>query len=175
MTTIDRTVRLWLVVGWIGYAILPWYGIDGFWSFEWLFDDYPLDEDSEPAILQALLNGKWWIAPIIPPLLAPLALIGRRRSEPAFANILTAIGLAGLGAVLLQGFAIGLRGWQFAALESLFGPLDDRQFGIGVALSPSPAVTCGIGMLRKPRPVPSLSSIRSGSWLLRPMRRPVHT
>ena len=111
---LDRTVVLWLAVGWIGYAILPWYAIDGgFWSFEWLLDDWPLDDDTAPALLQALFFGKWWLAPIVLPLLAPLALIGRRRSDPAFANVLIAIGLVGLGYVLLQGFAIGLRGWQF--------------------------------------------------------------
>ena len=30
-----------------------------------------------------------------------------------------------------QGFGIGLRGWQFGWLEALFGPLGDRQFGMG--------------------------------------------
>jgi iron(III) transport system permease protein len=129
---LERTVALWLAVGWIGYAILPWYAVDGgFWSFAWLIDDGPLDDDAAPALLQALFFGKWWLGPLALPLLAPLALIGRRRSDPAFANILIAIGLAGLGYVLLQGFAIGLRGWQFETLEALFGPLDDRQFGMG--------------------------------------------
>jgi len=127
----DRTVVWWLIVGWIGYAILPWYAIDdGFWSFGWLLDGYPLDDDHAPALLQ-VLYGKWWLAPIVPPLLAPLALAGRRRSDPAFALILIATGALGLGYVLLQGFAIGIRGWQFAFLESLFGPLDERQFGMG--------------------------------------------
>jgi iron(III) transport system permease protein len=129
---LERTVVLWLVVGWIGYAILPWYGVDdGFWSFQWLLDGYPLDDEAAPALLQALFFGKWWLAPIALPLLAPLALIGRRRSDPAFANMLIAIGVAGLGYVLLQGFAVGIRGWQFETLETLFGPLDDRQFGMG--------------------------------------------
>jgi iron(III) transport system permease protein len=131
MTTLDRTVRLWLVVGWSGYAILPWYGIDGFWSFEWLLEGYPLDDDTAPALLQALFFGKWWLAPIGLLLPAPLALIGRQRSEPGFAPLLIALGLAGLGYVLVQGFAIGLRGWQFGVFERVFGPLGDRQFGMG--------------------------------------------
>src|SRR3546814_18400835 len=33
--------------------------------------------------------------------------------------------------LLCQAFAIGLNGWQFGFLESLFGPLDSRQFGLG--------------------------------------------
>src|SRR3546814_3624256 len=35
---VNRTIALWLAVGWAGFAILPWYGIEyGFWNFEWLF------------------------------------------------------------------------------------------------------------------------------------------
>ncbi|HEX2478981.1 MAG TPA: hypothetical protein VHK45_06845, partial [Geminicoccaceae bacterium] len=82
---LDRTVRLWLAVGWIGYALLPWYGVEGFWSLQWLLEGWPQDDDAAPALLQALRHGKWWLAPIALPLLAPLALIGRRRSDPAFA------------------------------------------------------------------------------------------
>ena len=94
---LERTVVLWLAIGWIGYAILPWYAIDGgFWSFDWLIDDWPLDDDAAPALLQAAFFGKWWLWPIILPLLAPLALAGRRRSDPAFAHLLIAIGLVGL-------------------------------------------------------------------------------
>jgi iron(III) transport system permease protein len=51
----DRTVVWWLLAGWIGYAVLPWYAVDdGFWSFEWLQDGYPLDEGYAPAFLQVL-------------------------------------------------------------------------------------------------------------------------
>jgi iron(III) transport system permease protein len=128
----DRAVVGWLIAGWIGYAILPWYAIDdGFWSLGWLQGGYPLDDDYAPALLQVLLYGRWWVAPIALPLLAPLGLAGRRRADPAFALILIAAGVAGLAAVLLQGFAIGIHGWQFGVLEAAFGPLDDRQFGIG--------------------------------------------
>ncbi len=128
---LERTVVLWLCLGWIGYLVLPWYGLDdGFWSFRWLAD-WPGGRDAAPGLLQALLHGKWWLGPVLLPLLAPLALVGRRRSDPAFATILIATGILGLAYTLAQGFAIGLRGWQFQGLEALFGPLDDRQFGMG--------------------------------------------
>ena len=45
--------------------------------------------------------------------------------------MLLAAGGLGLAYLLLQGFAIGIGGWSFAALEATFGPLDDRQFGMG--------------------------------------------
>ena len=140
---LDRTVALWLAVGWIGYAVLPWYGVDdGFWAFLWLLEDgWPVEDDAAPAVLQALVHGKWWLGPIALPLLAPLALIGRRRSDPAFARLLIAVGLAGLGYVLLQGFAIGLRGWRYDFLEALLG------------LSPAPRVliVTSVGAERPPR------------------------
>jgi iron(III) transport system permease protein len=51
---VNRTVALWLAVGWIGFLVLPWYGIEyGFWSFDWVFEGYPLDRDSAPGLLQA--------------------------------------------------------------------------------------------------------------------------
>ena len=128
---LDRNVALWTCAGWVGYALLPWYGVDGFWSFEWLIDDWPLDDGAAPAPLQVVLHGKWWLLPIALPLLAPLLLVGRRRSEPAFGHLLIGIGLLGLALLALQGFGIGIRGWQYGFLEDAFGPLNDRQFGMG--------------------------------------------
>ncbi|MBE9554207.1 MAG: iron ABC transporter permease [Proteobacteria bacterium] len=121
----------------VGYAILPWYVIeDGFWSFlwgtdSWLFDGWPLDGDYAPGILQVALHGKPWLAPVALPLLAPLAVLGRKRSDPVLANVLITAGVAGLAYLALQGFAIGIRGWEYAWIESMLGPLGDRQFGMG--------------------------------------------
>jgi iron(III) transport system permease protein len=128
----NRALGLCLAVGWIGFLILPWYAIeDGFWSLAWLADGYPADSDYAPALLQALWHGKIWLLPIALPLLPPLALLGRRRGDPGFGQILIACGALGLAYLLVQGFAIGIRGWQFAWLEAAFGPLGDRQFGMG--------------------------------------------
>ncbi len=127
-----RTILIWLAVGMAGYVVLPWYVIeDGFWSFLWLVDGWPLDGDYAPGILQSTLHGKLWLAPVAVPLLAPLAVLGRERSDPVLARVLIATGVAGLAYLLLQGFAIGIQGWQFAWAETMFGPLGDRQFGMG--------------------------------------------
>ena len=89
MRAIDRTIALWLAVGWVGFAILPWYVIeDGFWAFDWLFDGYPLDGDYAPAVLQVFVDGKAWLAPIALFRMAPLALAGRKRSDPFFSTLL---------------------------------------------------------------------------------------
>jgi iron(III) transport system permease protein len=127
-----RAVAVWLAVGVAGYAVLPWYVIDdGFWSLLWLVEGWPLDADYAPGLVQATLHGKFWLAPIGLLLLAPLAVLGRPRSDPILAAVLIAVGVAGLAYLLLQGFAIGIPGWTFAWMETVFGPLGDRQFGMG--------------------------------------------
>ncbi len=126
-----RPAALWIAAGWGGYVLLPWYGAeDGFWSFAWLFD-YPAGADAAPAALQVLLMGRWWLAPMVLPLAAPFAVLGRRRTDPLFSTVLLAAGSLGVLCVLAQGFLIGIGGWEYPFLESIFGPLGDRQFGMG--------------------------------------------
>jgi len=127
----NRTVFLWLAIGGIGYAILPWYAIeDGFWSLYW-FSGYPGDIDFAPGILQALGHDRPWLLPVGLAMAAPLAIVGRDPTDPWYATVLIAAGSFGLVYTLAQGFAIGLNGWEFGFLESLYGDLGDRQFGMG--------------------------------------------
>ncbi|WP_299617697.1 iron ABC transporter permease [Pelagibius sp.] len=129
---ISRTVGLWLAVGWLGYLVLPWYAIEyGFWAFDWITEGYPLDGESAPAILQVFTGGKPWLAPLGLALLAPLFVLRRPKNDPLFGIVLLIAGGGGLAYLLFQAFAIGLRGWEFSLLETLFGPLDTRQFGLG--------------------------------------------
>ncbi|AWC22141.1 Sulfate transport system permease protein CysW [Aminobacter sp. MSH1] len=126
------TVILWVAVGLLGFAVLPWYGVeDGFFGLSWLFEGYPLDSEFAPALILNIKGEKLWLAPLGLLLATPLLLWGRRKSDPLFGRLLVAIGAAGFAWLLFQGFAIGLRGWQFGWLHSLFGDFDDRQFGMG--------------------------------------------
>ena len=126
------TVMLWLAVGWIGFAVLPWYGVeDGFFTLSWLFDGYPTNSDVAPALFLNLQGEKLWLAPLGILLLAPLLAWGRRKSDPLFGWLLILIGAAGGAWLLFQGYGIGLRGWQFEWMSGLFGELGDRQFGMG--------------------------------------------
>src|SRR3546814_10497185 len=94
---VNRTIALWLAVGWAGFAILPWYGIEyGFWNFEWLFEGYPLDGDSAPGLLQIFLGGKPWLAPLSLALLAPLLVLRKLKNDPLFARVLLVAGGGGL-------------------------------------------------------------------------------
>ncbi len=123
---------MWLTAGLAGFVLLPWYvQEDGLWSFEWLFDGYPFDSDYAPAAFLLAQGLKPWLWPLVVFLLLPIAALGRRKTEPIFATILLISGIGGLFWLLLQGFAIGIQGWQFGFLETLFGPLGDRQFGLG--------------------------------------------
>ena len=128
----DRSIVRLLALGWLGYLILPWYVLeDGIWNLAWLFDGWPLDRDYAPGLIQTVAEGRVWLWPVPLFLLMPLATAGRRREDPVYGIVLLAAGSGGLFWLLAQGFAIGIGGWEYAFLEQLFGPLDDRQFGLG--------------------------------------------
>ncbi len=131
-TTAQPILIFWIAIGWAGFFILPWYAVeDGLFSFEWLFNGYPFDTDFAPAAFIVGQGEKLWLAPMLLPLLTVLAVLGRTKSDPLYAKILIASSVFGLFWLGFQGFSIGLRGWQFGWLEAMFGPLGDRQYGIG--------------------------------------------
>lgn len=122
----------WIAAGWAGFFVLPWYAVDdGFFRFGWLLDGYPFSRDSAPAAFLIGQGRKLWLAPMLLPLLLPLLVVRRRKTDPAFAVVLILAGAFGFSWLIAQGFGIGLRGWNFAWAEALFGPLGDRQFGMG--------------------------------------------
>ena len=55
----------WILAGWVGFAVLPWYGVeDGFFSFDWVFDGYPMDRDYAPAAFLLAQGKNLWLAPM---------------------------------------------------------------------------------------------------------------
>ncbi len=124
-------LTFWVIAGWVGFLLLPWYGVEKFWSFEWLLDGWPLDMDYAPAGVLIAMRQKLWLAPMALALLAPLAVMGRRKSDPIFAKVLIGAGAFGFAWLVAQGLGIGLRGFTAEWLTTVFGPLDDRQFGMG--------------------------------------------
>ncbi|MEP1352561.1 MAG: iron ABC transporter permease [Tateyamaria sp.] len=131
-TTAHPALIFWIVAGWVGFCILPWYGVeDGFFAFEWLVDGYPFDEDYAPAAFLIGQGEKLWLAPLILPLITSLFALRRKKSDPLYAKILIASGAIGFGWLIAQGFGIGIRGFNFEWLTALFGDLGDRQFGMG--------------------------------------------
>ncbi|MEP3048276.1 MAG: iron ABC transporter permease [Roseibium sp.] len=119
------------MIGWLGFAVLPWYGIEDFWTLEWLVDGYPFDRDYAPGLFLIAQGEKLWLTPLILPLIGALAALTLPKTHPNYARILVLAGGFGAAWLIAQGFGIGLRGWTFSWQETLFGPLGDRQFGMG--------------------------------------------
>nr|WP_306269078.1 ABC transporter permease subunit [Pararhizobium sp. IMCC3301] len=121
----------WIVIGWVGFLLLPWYGIEDFWTFAWLVDGYPWDSDYAPGIFLIAQGEKLWLAPLLIPLILSLFAIRLDKTHKHYARLLILAGSLGFAWLIAQGFGIGLRGWSYGWLEAAFGPLDDRQFGMG--------------------------------------------
>jgi iron(III) transport system permease protein len=120
------------LAGVAGFCFLPWYLVEeGLLSSRWL-KGYPGDPATAPALLQALRHGRPWLWPLLVLLLVPLAVRGRHPTDPGRARVLLAAGGGGMVWLVLQGLAIGARGWSWPWLEGLFGTLETRQFGLGL-------------------------------------------
>ncbi len=129
---VNRNLVLWVALGWIGYLLLPWYAADGgFWTFGWLFSGAPVATEVASGLFQSLAHGKAWLLLVALPLIPPLFLLRRPKNDPGVAYIMIASGLAGMALIIIQGFTIGIAGWEFPGLEALFGPTELRQSGMG--------------------------------------------
>jgi iron(III) transport system permease protein len=120
----SRATLGWIVLGWIGFAILPWYGFDR--AAAPTITDYIMGGSG----LVRGLKGAWWLLPILAPLLVslrPAALPSRADNS----TWLIAAGLLGLGLITLQGFTIGLNGWRLDILTVLTGDKGPSQGGMG--------------------------------------------
>jgi iron(III) transport system permease protein len=77
----------WLVLGWLGFAALPWYGLP-----------------SGPALWEAIARGRLWLLPLAMPLALPLAAWRRPRGDAGAGAVLVAAGALGLAWIAVQGF-----------------------------------------------------------------------
>ncbi|MGO4387424.1 ABC transporter permease [Microvirga sp. 2YAF29] len=120
----SRATLGWIVLGWVGYALLPWYGFDR--AAAPTFIDYFVGGS---ALLHSM-RGTWWLLPILVPLLISLRPVALP-SLSSNSNWLVASGALGLALIVLQGFAIGLNGWTFDVLKGAFGEPGPSQAGMG--------------------------------------------
>lgn len=99
-----RTAGLWLLIGLIGYALLPWYlvGDPGFWRFGWLADPLHLG----PSALVSMLEGRWWLAAPLVGFAAAAAALGLGGRQLSVARGLVASGVLGLFLMAAQGLLI---------------------------------------------------------------------
>ena len=132
-----RLLQGWLLVGLAGFVLVPWYMLeDGVLGFAWVRDI--LGKDHAPAIVQALRHGRWWLLPVGALLVAGFAALAPGMARRRRGNLLLAIGAAGFAWFLVQGFAIGARGFAFDSLTAAFGELATGQYGMGLG-----AALCG--------------------------------
>jgi iron(III) transport system permease protein len=123
---------LWLAVGWIGFAVLPWNAIGGtgLLGFRWVAA-YPLGIREAPGLVQLIVHGRLWLLPIGLAMLLPIAVLGGAGGRRRASSLLIVAGLLGLAALLAIAFALDLNGWTWPALAAVFGPLSGRQPGLG--------------------------------------------
>src|SRR5215213_1905983 len=117
----SRSALIWVVLGWVGYAALPWYGLENGLATELVAG----------SGLLVGLGGAWWLLPIALPLLASLRPL-LRSDTGGEGGWLTAAGGWGLALIVVQGFAVGMNGWGFDALATVFGAPGPSQRGMGL-------------------------------------------
>jgi iron(III) transport system permease protein len=131
MTRSRRLALGWLALGTFGFVAVPWYALQGsVLDLSWL-RDYA-GSDHAPALIQATVHGRSWLAPIGVLLVAGFAATAPRRSRTARANAMIAIGAMGFAYLLAQGFAIGPRGLAYGWLAAASGPIAGSQHGLGL-------------------------------------------
>ena len=125
-----NSTKLALLVGWIGYAILPWYLPDGASLSQWgWLSEYPLGK-SGSALALVLSGNAPWLLPIGVALLIATAQAWRK-DIPSIANFLIWIGMIGLILLFAQGFAIGLKTQNITWISTPLGGAGAIQGGMG--------------------------------------------
>ncbi|WP_035485744.1 ABC transporter permease [Geminicoccus roseus] len=126
----DTTLIGWLLVGWCGFLLLPWYAQDdGFFALDWLNAGFLADRDYAPALVQALWHGRIWLLPLVVPLVLPLLALSPGATPRRRADWLILAGVLGLVWLAVQGMAVTHRGpadWLAPLV-----PERSRQYGVG--------------------------------------------
>lgn len=122
--------RLALLIGWIGYALMPWYLVEGMslTSFGWLAE-YPFGKAGS-ALALGLSGQAPWLLPIGAALAAATALIGHQDRQRV-ASVLVWAGFLGMALFFAQAFAIVLKDQGISWLAALLGGAGAAQRGIG--------------------------------------------
>ncbi len=125
-----RTITLWIVIGLVGFCLLPWYMVDsGFWTFTWIFH-FAAQENSS-GLLQVFLHGRFWLAGPLIALLACAAVLGLVNRPVRAARMIAAISALGLLYTFVQGLII-VRGGPRLFESLLAGTAADAgQLGFG--------------------------------------------
>ncbi len=129
MKSSSTAIRAWVMVGLLAYVALPWYAQqDSAWYL--VLPQVTGGPDTANGLVQALLHGRKWLLLGLAGLLLAMAGLSQPAGH-AQGRWLLAGGLLGSLGLLGSGFAIGARGWSFAALTAIWGDLPQGQLGMG--------------------------------------------
>ncbi len=127
----SRAPLAWSVAGLLAATALPWYALqEGLGSGDWIAGLWS-SEDYGSGLAQVVEQGRWWLAPVLAALAACLAICLVPASRQRRGTALVIASAVGVGFFVVQGLAVGLRGWSADWLVAAFGELDGRQIGIG--------------------------------------------
>ncbi len=123
-----------LLLGGVSFFLLPWYFLADQSALGSLSGVFGPSETASGAV-QALRHGRPWLWVGLAGL-AIAAFGARVPPGPRQGRVLVSGAMLGFTGLLLNGFAIGAKGWSFAWLERSFGALATGQpgFGLGGAL-----------------------------------------
>lgn len=125
----QRWIRAWVALGFAAYLLLPWYAIQDSTWYEAVPQVFGQAEGAN-GLMQAAMQGRSWLFVGLAGL-AMCAIGAWLPAGRAQGRWLLAGGAIGAIGLAVAGFAIGARGWSFAALNTQFGELAVNQFGIG--------------------------------------------
>ncbi len=127
---LQRALQGWVVLGLLGFALLPWYflqqmtlaeAMPGIWA----------GAETASASVQALHHGRPWLWTGLAGLLVCGLAVARVWSARMQGILLLLGGGLGLLGLVASGFAIGATGWSFELLQAWWGDLPTGQFGMG--------------------------------------------
>ena len=127
----SRAPLLWSLAGLIAALILPWYALqEGLDSGAWLSGLWS-SEDYAGGLAEIVVHGKWWLTPVLLALALCLAAAALPMARERRGVLLALAAGTGLAFYVAEALGIGLRGWNAAWLNDLFGEIESRQAGIG--------------------------------------------
>jgi iron(III) transport system permease protein len=114
-----------------GLLLLPWYALqDSFFAFKWVKSFS--GKEFAPAVMQITQYGRGWLAPLVALTIAAALFLAKPWQDiKLWARGVAIIGIAGVGYLLAQGFAISGQGYAYEGLKAFLPELSGGQFGMG--------------------------------------------
>lgn len=127
---LQRALQGWVVLGLLGFALLPWYFLQQMALLEALPGIWAGAETASGWV-QAAQHGRPWLWSALAGLLLCAVAVWLPGMARRQGGLLLAGSLLGLTGLLFSGFAIGATGWSFVSLEVLWSALPTGQYGMG--------------------------------------------